>query len=65
MSTKDTSRRIKAAPQETDFAATHADEFAGQGGSYIVENGKRRLVERTRESSEANPVGPGRADEVV
>ncbi len=52
-------RRIKAAPQETDFAATHVDENAGQGGSYIVEDGKRRLVERTK------PAGAGRADELV
>lgn len=28
------------------------DEFHGQGGSYVVENGKRRLVERTEETAE-------------
>jgi len=33
---------------ETDFAATHADEFAGQGGAYVIKNGKRELVHRTR-----------------
>jgi hypothetical protein len=27
----------------------HGDEHHGQGGSYIVEGGKRRLVERTKE----------------
>jgi hypothetical protein len=29
-------------PQERE-----EDEFRGQGGSYIIENGKRRLIERT------------------
>jgi len=50
------------APQETDHAATHADEFAGQGGSYVIKDGKRVLVERTMPAEEANPAGAGRAD---
>lgn len=41
--------------KETDFAATHADEHAGEGGSYVIENGRRRLVERTREPGEKAP----------
>lgn len=57
--TKDATRKVSAQPQETDFDATHRDEFAGQGGSYVIENGKRRLLERTK------PAGAGRADERV
>ncbi len=35
-------------PPETDFATLQQDEYAGQGGAYIIRNGKRLLVERTR-----------------
>jgi hypothetical protein len=41
-----------ASPAETDHAATHNDEFAGQGGSYEIVDGKRRLVERTQPPAE-------------
>jgi hypothetical protein len=59
-------KKVKAEPQETDFDATHRDEFAGQGGSYIVENGKRRLVERTRESAATPaPAGDARASDDI
>jgi hypothetical protein len=47
----------QAAPQkETDHAATHNDDFAGQGGSYEIVDGKRRLVERTQMPDDA-PAG--------
>jgi hypothetical protein len=36
-----------AQPEETDFHATHADEYAGQGGAYEIVEGKRVLVSRT------------------
>jgi hypothetical protein len=59
-------KKVKAEPQETDFDATHRDEFAGQGGSYIIENGKRRLVERTGESvTRPAPAGNGRASDDI
>lgn len=48
-------------PTETDHAATHADEFAGQGGSYVIKDGKRVLVERTEEAKPEKPAGAGRA----
>jgi len=54
------------APQETDHAATHDDEFAGQGGSYVIKDGKRVLVERTlpaEEAKAASPAGAGRAED--
>jgi hypothetical protein len=38
----------QAAQPETDFSATHRDEFAGQGGEYTIRDGKRVLVHRTR-----------------
>lgn len=41
-----------AAPQEHD----QVDEHAGHGGSYVIENGKRRLVERT--DSQPKPAAP-------
>lgn len=47
----------EAKQPETDFHATHNDEFAGQGGSYVIENGKRRLVERTKSPEEAAAAG--------
>jgi hypothetical protein len=56
--------KAKPHPIETDHAATHADEFAGQGGSYIIKDGKRVLVERTLQAEEAKPehsAGAGRA----
>jgi len=31
-------------------AKPEADENAGMGGSYVVEGGKRRLVERTKDT---------------
>ena len=31
------------------------DENHGLGGSYVLENGRRRLVHRTRELGEAEP----------
>lgn len=36
---------------------THDDEFAGQGGSYVIdpETGKRQLVERTQEPENTTP----------
>jgi hypothetical protein len=38
-----------AAPQpETDFDATHRDDYAGQGGEYQIRDGKRVLLQRTR-----------------
>ena len=33
-----------------------ADEHAGKGGSYVVENGRRVLVERTQSREEAQAV---------
>jgi hypothetical protein len=37
------------APQpETDFDATHRDEYAGQGGEYQIRDGRRVLLHRTR-----------------
>ncbi len=32
------------------------DEYHGMGGSYVIENGKRLLVHRTRELGEAEPI---------
>ncbi len=58
------------APTPTDPAqidALHADEFAGQGGSYEIRDGKRVLMERTAAAtpaaaasaaSESEPVPP-------
>lgn len=50
---------------ETDFHALNQDEHAGKGGSYVVENGVRRLVERTKSpedaQAEAQPAAPGAA----
>lgn len=43
--------------QETDFHATHNDEFAGQGGSYVIRDGKRVLVERTKSPEETAAAG--------
>lgn len=44
-----------SSPQETDFEATHRDEYAGQGGSYEIDpaTGKRRLIENTLSPEEA------------
>ena len=40
---------MTSAPQpETDFEATHRDEYAGLGGEYQIRDGKRVLVQRTR-----------------
>lgn len=36
----------KAEQAETDFAATHRDFFAGQGGSYEIVSGRRKLAAR-------------------
>jgi len=33
---------------ETDFDATHRDDYAGQGGEYTIRDGKRVLLHRTR-----------------
>lgn len=45
----------KKEPQpETDFEATHRDEFAGQGGEYTIRDGKRVLVHRTKSEAEAS-----------
>lgn len=33
-----------------------ADEHTGRGGSYVIENGKRVLVERTQSREEAQKV---------
>jgi len=38
---------------ETDFHATHNDEYAGQGGAYEIKDGKRVLVHRTLSVEEA------------
>lgn len=35
-----------------------ADEHAGKGGSYVVENGRRVLVERTQSREDAQQVNP-------
>jgi len=45
----------KSAQPETDFEATHRDEYAGQGGSYEIRDGKRVLVHRT--GGAAEPAG--------
>jgi len=37
---------------ETDFEATHRDEFAGMGGEYTIIDGKRVLVHRTKSEPE-------------
>lgn len=54
--------KAKKQEQETDAAQLSTDEFAGQGGSYIIEGGKRKLVQRTQEAG-AKPAeaGNGRA----
>lgn len=41
-------------PQPQEIA--EPDEFHGQGGEYIVENGKRRLVQRTQPPAPVPPV---------
>jgi len=48
-------QKTKPQPQETDFDATHRDEFSGQGGAYEVDpaTGKRRLIENTLSPEEA------------
>lgn len=38
---------------ETDYAAMHDDEYAGQGGSYEIRDGKRVLLHRTKSEAEA------------
>ena len=40
---------------ETDFNATHRDEYAGLGGEYTIRDGKRVLLHRTR----TTPPKPG------
>lgn len=47
------SKKPKPLQAETDHAETHADEFAGQGGSYEILDGRRVLVERTGEAPPA------------
>ena len=39
---------ITAPQAETDFEATHRDEYAGLGGEYQIRDGKRVLLHRTR-----------------
>ena len=34
------------------------DEYHGQGGEYVVEDGRRRLVTRTKSPEPAAPVDP-------
>jgi hypothetical protein len=46
-------------PPETDFHKINQDEHAGKGGSYVIENGVRRLVERTQSPEEAQAATPG------
>jgi len=41
-------REESTAQAETDFDATHRDEYAGQGGEYQIRDGRRVLVHRTR-----------------
>lgn len=49
MKTKQAAAVAKDAPQpETDFEATHRDDYAGQGGEYQIRDGRRVLVHRTR-----------------
>lgn len=52
-------RRKPAEPLQGDAGAVPVDEFAGQGGSYVIdpETGQRVLVERTRGRDEAVPQG--------
>lgn len=42
----------------------HTDEFAGQGGSYVLdpETGKRTLVERTEDPADKPAEQPAAAD---
>lgn len=49
----DTPAGKDAQQPETDFEATHRDEFAGQGGEYEIRDGKRVLVHRTKSGPEA------------
>jgi len=48
---------------ETDFDATHRDEFAGMGGEYTIIDGKRVLVHRTQEAGAETPVRKSRVKE--
>lgn len=42
------------------------DEFAGQGGSYLVgKDGKRTLVHRTQEPQPQAPAAPVDADDTI
>lgn len=56
MGTKTSTTNITtaAAPAAGNDATAEAsvDEYAGQGGSYVIENGRRRLVERTEPAGE-------------
>lgn len=47
--------RQNSTATETDFDATHRDEYAGLGGEYTIRDGKRVLVHRTR----TTPPKPG------
>lgn len=38
---------------ETDFEATHRDQYDGQGGSYEIRDGRRVLLHRTKSEAEA------------
>jgi len=54
-SIKDAHREEATAQPETDFDATHRDDYAGQGGEYQIRDGRRVLVQRTR----TTPPKPG------
>ncbi|GEM_PF-6219267 len=45
-----TNATTAAAPAPSTDASI--DEYAGQGGSYVIEDGRRRLVERTEPAGE-------------
>lgn len=58
MGTK-TTTTPQTAPQTPDAAASAVDENAGVGGSYVIENGQRRLVERTQPADQLSATNEG------
>ena len=46
---------MKVKQTESPHEVEQPDEFHGQGGEYIIENGKRRLVSRTKSPEPAAP----------
>lgn len=48
--------------QQTDFEILNRDEFAGQGGSYEIVNGKRVKLEGTQPPPPAGEAENGRGE---